>query len=166
LQPLAVFVALKGRMTNMSLLPERYFLYADDDADDRDALVELIDRLDPGMHVATCTQGLELMQFLEALNPGDPLPCCVILDMNMPMWDGLYTLEELKKHPQYQHLYIVMFTTSSAPCDEERSMALGAEAFITKPLKQAEFEKVAKQFSLFCEKTPTKKQELLMKKTL
>ena len=164
LQPFINSGTLNAHMQQKFPIPELYFLYADDDQDDREAFVELIGQLEPAMEVLTCKQGLELVQFLESLDAGDPLPCCIILDMNMPLWDGLHTLAELKKHPQYAHVSTVMFTTSSADRDVQRSMALGAEAFITKPLRLVEFENVARQFSLFCAKTPTKKMELGIKK--
>ncbi|MBA4166026.1 MAG: response regulator [Chitinophagaceae bacterium] len=137
--------------------PSRYFLYAEDDPDDQEALTEMITRIDPEMSVVICNQGLALMQFLEALPAGEHFPCCIILDMNMPMWDGLRTLEELKKHHLFQHLPVIMFTTSSSGRDVNRTLALGAEAFITKPLREMELKQVANQFSLFCKRAPTKK---------
>lgn len=138
-------------------VPEKYFLYAEDDKDDQELLTEVIARLDPTMEVVCCNHGLELMQFLEDLPAGEHLPCCVVLDLNMPIWDGLETLSRLKKHASLKDLPVVMFTTSSAERDAQRSLALGAEVFLTKPLRQEEMEAAARQFSLFCQRAPTKK---------
>ena len=135
----------------MELVPGKYLLYAEDDPDDQDVLREMILKIAPHVGLVTCPQGLALMQYLDALQPGEALPCCVILDMNMPIWDGMKTLEELKKHKSFKHLPTVIFTTSDSPRSAERAKELGAEAFVTKPIQQTQMEGVAKRFSLFCD---------------
>ncbi len=115
-------------MRSTPIIPQRYFLYAEDDPDDQQALTDIMRRLDPSMSVVCCQHGLELMQFLEELPAGEHLPCCIVLDLNMPMWDGLETLARLKKHAELKELPVVMFTTSSASRDAQRSLELSADA--------------------------------------
>ncbi len=79
-----------------------YFLYAEDDRDDQQLFCDIIRSIDSRLKVVTCPQGLALMQYLEGMRKGDRLPCCIVLDMNMPLWDGLHTLGQLKKHPSFQ----------------------------------------------------------------
>jgi CheY-like chemotaxis protein len=79
---------------------ENYLLYADDDADDRAILTEMMRRVDPSTPLLTMANGLELVQYLGGLHVGDKLPSCIVLDMNMPVWDGLRTLKALKEDNQ------------------------------------------------------------------
>lgn len=109
----------------------------------------MVSVVSPNVSVISCENGLALMQYLQGLGGGDQLPCCIVLDVNMPIWDGLRTLEELKKHAQFRHVPVVMFTTSSSASDERRSRELGAEAFFTKPVSEAAVQELAEHFSRF-----------------
>jgi CheY-like chemotaxis protein len=144
-------------MPFVSDIPERYFLYAEDDPDDQLTLTDIVTRIDPGIQVICVDQGLALMQWLNELPVGANFPCCIILDMNMPIWDGLHTLEQLKKHFSLRDIPVVMFTTSSASRDVDRCLQLGAETFLTKPLKDHDMIAVGKEFSLFCNRPAVKK---------
>lgn len=117
---------------------------------DRELLADMMRRVDPTMTTQYCHHGLELMQFLENIPAGEYLPCCIILDVNMPIWDGMETLRRLKQHPEYAQLPAVMFTTSSSQRDAQRSIELGAAAFITKPIALEEVQKVSEFFFSFC----------------
>lgn len=131
----------------MSLsVPRYYFLYADDDPDDQLLFREIVRQAVPQYEVVVCEQGLELLQFLEARRPGDDLPCCVVLDMNMPIWDGIKTLRELKTHKLYKDLPVVMFTTSQSLRDKTLCEELGADGFFSKPVTHVDVERTIKAF--------------------
>jgi CheY-like chemotaxis protein len=127
----------------------KYILYAEDDPDDRELLDHLVKKIDPAIQVITFPQGLALYQFLEALLPGEYLPSVMILDMNMPIWDGMHTLIQLKKNTAYKDIPIVMFSTSSADKEASQCAELGAAAFITKPIHHVEMMEVTKKFAMY-----------------
>ena len=129
----------------------RYFLYAEDDVDDQELLTEMVASLDMDVALVICDQGLALMQYLEGLKRGDLLPCCIVLDINMPIWDGLRTLQELKKHAHFKQLPVLMYSTSNSSRDQERAKILGAEGFITKPASYEEMKAIITRFAPFGE---------------
>jgi len=141
---------------NQSML-QRYFLYAEDDPDDQQLLTEIMTELHPDIGLIVCSNGLELMQYLDALKPGNYLPSCIILDMNMPIWDGLRTLKEIKKNALYNELIIVVFTTDSSGRDADRTKAMGATAFINKPIKHSQFEEITQRIRILSGKVDLNK---------
>ena len=114
-------------------------LMADDDPEDRmlaeDALREA--RLENEIHFAY--DGEDLLDYLgrqgrhETLQ-GQPLPGLILLDLNMPRMDGREALAAIKSNPKWQHIPVVVLTTSSAETDIMRSYHLGGNSFITKPV--------------------------------
>lgn len=63
---------------------------------------------------------------------------CVFVDVNMPRIDGLKLIERIRvqstKHPPR----IVVVTTHRAERDRDRAMALGADAYLIKPVRLPE----------------------------
>jgi DNA-binding response OmpR family regulator len=62
----------------------------------------------------------------------------LLLDLNMPVTNGLETLEVLKSYPHYSELNVFMFSTSTHTEDKVESLKSGAKGYINKPssLKQ------------------------------
>ena len=68
------------------------------------------------------------------LSSDNEIPSVVLLDINMPDYDGFEILQKLRGMDRYDRVpIIVMATTSSSPQDREQSKNLGANAFWTKP---------------------------------
>jgi CheY-like chemotaxis protein len=129
-----------------------YFLYADDDPDDQDFFRSMVADIDPTLEVVLVNNGLELLQFLNNIDHSERLPCCIVLDINMPIWDGIRTLKALKVEDNLRNLPVIMFTTSRSLRDNELCLKLGAQAFITKPVNHSEFEHLFHRFTDVCRK--------------
>ncbi len=74
-------------------------MYADDDEDDKAILVEMMRRINPEIGVVTTENGVQAIKFSESIEDSQPLPCCIVLDMNMPIMNGTQTLEVIKEIP-------------------------------------------------------------------
>jgi two-component system chemotaxis response regulator CheY len=59
----------------------------------------------------------------------------IITDINMPILDGLKHVKRLLADDNYQDVPIVIITTEGAAEDRQRALALGANAYITKPIQ-------------------------------
>lgn len=59
----------------------------------------------------------------------------VITDINMPMMDGLKLVSMVRAGGTHQRVPIVVITTESAEADRRRAMALGASAYLVKPVQ-------------------------------
>src|SRR5512132_440843 len=59
----------------------------------------------------------------------------VLTDVNMPLMDGLKLVSHIRKSSAWAHIPIVVITTESAAEDRARAMALGANAYLVKPVQ-------------------------------
>jgi len=59
----------------------------------------------------------------------------VLTDINMPIMDGLKLVKRLRADEAHKHVPIVIITTEGAQEDRTRALALGANAYITKPIQ-------------------------------
>lgn len=59
----------------------------------------------------------------------------LITDINMPIMDGLKLVSLVRKDENHKEIPIVIITTEGAQEDRQRALALGANAYITKPIQ-------------------------------
>lgn len=59
----------------------------------------------------------------------------VLTDINMPMMDGLKLVKRIRGDAVHKDIPIIVITTEGAAEDRQRAMALGANAYITKPIQ-------------------------------
>lgn len=59
----------------------------------------------------------------------------LITDINMPIMDGLKLVGLVRQDEKFKAMPIVIITTESGEEDRTRAMALGANAYITKPIQ-------------------------------
>jgi CheY-like chemotaxis protein len=79
------------------------------------------------------SDGEQAIEFLHGGSNGAPRPDLVVLDLNLPRKNGLDVLHEIKKDTELESIRVVVFTSSSLSADRRRSIALGAQDYITKP---------------------------------
>lgn len=101
------------------------------------------------LHVAH--DGQEALDFL--YQQGDhadaPQPDLILLDLNLPRYDGRQVLERIKADPQLAHIPVVVLTTSAAEEDILRSYKLHANAYVTKPVDLDQFVAAIKHIDDF-----------------
>ena len=59
----------------------------------------------------------------------------VITDINMPIMDGLKLVKRIRSDEMHKDVPIIIITTEGSTEDRQRAMALGANAYITKPIQ-------------------------------
>lgn len=57
----------------------------------------------------------------------------IITDINMPDINGLEIIHFVKTNPNYRKIPIIIVTTEKSEEDRKKGMALGADAYVTKP---------------------------------
>ena len=62
----------------------------------------------------------------------------VLLDINMPVMNGLQFLQAVKKEDAYRDLPIIVVSTEGKEEDTLRALSLGARGYVKKPFKPAE----------------------------
>jgi len=68
----------------------------------------------------------------------------IITDINMPVMDGLKLISLVRRDVKYRNTPIMIITTEGGAEDRERALALGANAYITKPIQAGNVLDVAK----------------------
>ncbi|MEV0246653.1 response regulator [Nocardia sp. NPDC050712] len=101
------------------------------------------------LHVAR--DGQEALDFLYRQGPyaEAPRPDLILLDLNLPRYDGRQVLEKIKSDPDLNHIPVVVLTTSAAEEDILRSYRLHANAYVTKPVDLDQFVAAIKQIDDF-----------------
>ena len=108
-------------------------LIVDDDADDREMTREAFIKASlTDLDYHFIEDGDRLIEYLYG-HIDNHLPSLILLDLNMPGKDGRETLKEIKKDNRFQHIPVLVFTTSSSHLDKKKAYELGANCFITKP---------------------------------
>jgi CheY-like chemotaxis protein len=78
-----------------------------------------------------------------------PRPDLILLDLNLPKYDGRQLLEKIKSDPDLTRIPVVVLTTSSAEEDILKSYKLHANAYVTKPVDLDQFMKAVRQIDEF-----------------
>jgi two-component system, chemotaxis family, response regulator Rcp1 len=60
-------------------------------------------------------------------------PTIVLLDLNLPQRDGREILRQIKSTPEVADIRVVIVTGSTNPTDRRETLAMGADAYFTKP---------------------------------
>jgi len=60
-----------------------------------------------------------------------------LIDINMPLMDGLKLVRIIKEDPRNRQIPVVIISTEGGEAVKEKAMALGVNAYITKPIKAA-----------------------------
>jgi len=121
-------------MTSFANLPP--VLLADDDPDDCTLTVEAFRRADLVNPFRCVNSGEKVIEYLRGcLASGDVncFPALILLDLNMPRMDGREALHEIKTDPDFKRIPVVIWTTSNAEDDMERTRVAGCDGYLTKP---------------------------------
>ena len=126
-------------------------LLVEDDAGDelitREAFAD--NKIKNTLHVAR--DGQEGLDFLyrRGAHADAPTPDLILLDLNLPKYDGRELLEAIKSDADLCHIPVVVLTTSSAEEDILRSYKLHANAYVTKPVDLDQFMKAVREIDEF-----------------
>jgi CheY-like chemotaxis protein len=62
-----------------------------------------------------------------------PLPCLVLLDLNLPYRHGFEVIQWIRKRPEFKTLVVIVFTASPVDVDARKAYELGANGYVIKP---------------------------------
>lgn len=83
-----------------------------------------------GVTVGNGQEALELLQTTEF--------DAVLLDIQMPVMDGITTIKKIREHQHWKNLPVVALTAHGSTQDKENSLEAGMNAHITKPVQRQE----------------------------
>ena len=94
-----------------------------------------------GVETVTAENGLVALEFLET---AARLPDIILLDIEMPVKDGIQTLREIRSSAQYGHLPVIMITSRTGSRHRAMAEAAGCSAFMGKPFN---FQRLIEQIN-------------------
>ena len=105
----------------------RRVLVVDDVSGNRAVIADLLGSL--GFDVLEADQGEAALKIIET----DP-PDLVLMDILMPVMDGLAATLRLRAMPAYAKLPIIMLSAGASEPEREKSVQVGADVFLVKPI--------------------------------
>jgi len=99
-------------------------------ADDEPNIVISIEFLmqNSGYQVATAVNGDEALRQIAEFRPD-----LILLDIMLPQKNGFEVCQKIRENPAWNGLKVVMLTAKGRESEVTKGLALGADAYITKP---------------------------------
>jgi two-component system sensor histidine kinase/response regulator len=119
-------------------LPGGKILIVEDDKINRALLLSML--RNTGYEVAVAMNGQEAISLFTRMRPD-----CVIMDVQMPVMDGIEAARKLRQIEQAEDRtpsYIVALTADIMPENRENCLAAGMDGYLNKPVKKAELAAV------------------------
>jgi CheY-like chemotaxis protein len=84
--------------------------------------------------------GEKAIRFIEEFDATtESYPKLVILDLNLPKRNGKDVLRHIRQRAKWDHVPVVILTSSNIPTDREEAVRLGANQYIRKPSQLEDF---------------------------
>lgn len=102
--------------------------------------------------IQVARDGAEALDYIHrrgAFAEDAPILGVVLLDIRLPKVDGIEVLRQMKAHPAYRRVPVVMLTTSQEDADIRRCYELGANSYIVKPVDFDKFLNVVERIDLY-----------------
>ena len=116
-----------------ALLEGRRILVVEDDVRNVYPITSILEPR--GARVQIARNGREAIQAIEeSFGKGGNAIDLVLMDVMMPIMDGLTATQQIRRNPDWKKLPIIMLTAKAMPDDQERCLAAGASDYMAKPL--------------------------------
>jgi len=141
--------------------PRSIFL-VDDDCDEQMLFSDAFASVLPKEKLRTFDSAIAL---LDCLKNAETLPCILFLDLNMPLMDGIECLQEIRRDPRYEKLFVVIYSTSVWEKDRDETFKNGANVYVAKPTDLFRLQTIIKKvLDLFQQSEKiTKKENFFVK---
>lgn len=94
-----------------------------------------------GSKIVEATDGIDALKKLSAQKFD-----LVLTDINMPIMDGLKLVSLIRGNDQHKEIPIIIITTEGADEDRRKGLALGANAYLSKPIQTAELLRLVNEY--------------------
>jgi CheY-like chemotaxis protein len=128
-------------------------LLVEDDPKDVELTISALSDYYLANQIMVVRDGVEALDYLYrrerfALEPGGS-PVVILLDLKMPKLDGIQVLRQIKSDEKLRTIPVVILTSSRESQDLEICYQLGANAYVVKPVKFADFIEAVREISVF-----------------
>ena len=114
-----------------ALLEGRRILVVEDDVRNVYALTNILEPRGAAIQIAR--NGQEALDALASAGPASPIDL-VLMDVMMPVMDGVTATREIRRNPAWKKLPIITLTAKAMPDDQQKCIEAGANDYMAKPL--------------------------------
>lgn len=116
---------------------DKPILLVEDDLVDVMTVKRALDEIHVTNPVINYENGEEALKYLR--DPANLRPCIILLDLNMPIMNGIEFLHVVKNDDQFKRFPVVVLTTSEEQQDKVNSFNLGVAGYMAKPVNYRQF---------------------------
>jgi two-component system chemotaxis response regulator CheY len=110
-------------------------LLIDDDADEHEWFKAALQSYNPDICFISARGSADSIDLLKGFSPD-----VILLDFNMPGFNGLECLQMIKQRPFIRDIPVYIYSISNITEKQKlQAITLGAEKWITKPVKQEDY---------------------------
>ncbi|MGC9194664.1 MAG: response regulator [Syntrophobacteraceae bacterium] len=136
-------------MQSRSMEPKVILLVEDNPSD-----VDLTRRAFQKSHIANslivAEDGRQALDYLlESRGEPAPLPALILLDLKLPLIDGLEVLRQIREDRRTRRIPVVVLTSSDEESDLAAAYDLGANSYIQKPVDFNRFAEAVRSLGLY-----------------
>lgn len=126
---------------------EPHILFVDDDEEDHLIMLQYFREQHKDQHIRFIKNGRDAIRFLEGVPQESPLPCLIVLDLNMPIMNGTQTLLEMKRNRRFKEIPVIILSTSENENEKRKCLSLGAREYLVKPTTYDEGLRLIEKFT-------------------
>lgn len=119
-------------------------LFVEDDDDHAELVMRSLAEHHVGNKITRAADGRAALDAIAARPPD-----VVLLDLRLPLVDGLDVLRAIKGNPELRRIPVVVLTTSQAESDIARAYDLHANAYVVKPVEFPAFIDLMRDLGFF-----------------
>lgn len=97
--------------------------------------------------VVNLENGEEALKYLR--DPASVKPCIILLDLNMPIMNGIEFLQVAKQDTKLKRIPVVVLTTSEEQQDKVNSFEWGVAGYMAKPVDYRQFVEVMRSIDAY-----------------
>jgi CheY-like chemotaxis protein len=128
-------------------ITNRPILLVEDDQVDKMTVVRALKEIHVTNPLVHRENGEEAVHYLQ--DPASEKPCIILLDLNMPIMNGLEFLKAVKNDDKLKRIPIVILTTSEEQQDKINSFDLGVAGYMAKPVDYRQFVEVMRSIDAY-----------------
>ncbi|GJJ03354.1 two-component system response regulator [Duganella rhizosphaerae] len=122
-------------------------LLVEDDHVDIMTIKRALKEIHVGNAVVSMEHGEAGLAYLR--DPAQERPCIILLDLNMPVMNGIEFLQQIKLDASLRRIPVVVLTTSEEQQDKVRSFDLGVAGYMAKPVDYRRFVEMMRSIDLY-----------------
>jgi CheY-like chemotaxis protein len=143
-----------GAKTGLQMDEAKIILLVEDNADDEALTLRALKKNNIRNRIVVARNGVEALDYLFGTGAYEGrdlavMPQLTLLDLNLPMVDGLEVLRRLRANASTRLLPVVILTSSNEEEDRISGYELGANSYVRKPVNFDSFTEAVRQLGLY-----------------